>query len=298
MQVVLGRAALDWRPPGASGDAGAEPRLEEAQMPEQLPTHEVVAFNTATASENRIHDDEVAASLGFGGGLVPGVDVYAYLCRPIVELWGADFCASGSATVRLDRPVHDGETVEIRAELDDGGVVRAEAHTVNGNCASLEASVDLTRPAPPASGPAPLPAERPAASPESLPEGSVLGSYTTRCSTSDLGRYLVDMRDGTSPLVGVGLVHPAWLLRPTNHILSNNVVLGPWMHVGSVIHHHRAVELGEELAVEGSVKRNYEHKGHRFVVLDVVMVDADRSVCCVVEHTAIYEPRQVRETTG
>jgi len=44
--------------------------------------HSLVAFNTATASANKIHDDTVAASLGFRGGLVPGVDVYAYLCHP------------------------------------------------------------------------------------------------------------------------------------------------------------------------------------------------------------------------
>jgi hypothetical protein len=41
--------------------------------------YSVVAFNTATASTNKIHDDQVAQQLGFRGGLVPGVDVYAYL---------------------------------------------------------------------------------------------------------------------------------------------------------------------------------------------------------------------------
>jgi hypothetical protein len=33
--------------------------------------YEVEAFNTATASQNRIHDDEVAQRFGFRGGLVP-----------------------------------------------------------------------------------------------------------------------------------------------------------------------------------------------------------------------------------
>ena len=48
----------------------------------------VEAYNTATASANKIHDDTVAAQYGFKGGLVPGVDVIAYLTRGPVERWG------------------------------------------------------------------------------------------------------------------------------------------------------------------------------------------------------------------
>ena len=51
-------------------------------------SYEVVAFNTATLSDNKIHDDEVASRFGFTGGLVPGVDVYAYLTHPPAEAWG------------------------------------------------------------------------------------------------------------------------------------------------------------------------------------------------------------------
>ena len=43
--------------------------------------YEVRAFNTATASENKIHDDAVARRFGFHGALVPGVEVYAYMAR-------------------------------------------------------------------------------------------------------------------------------------------------------------------------------------------------------------------------
>ena len=40
-------------------------------MPHELPIHTLVAHNTAPSSENKIHDDEVAATLGFGGGWSP-----------------------------------------------------------------------------------------------------------------------------------------------------------------------------------------------------------------------------------
>jgi acyl dehydratase len=264
-------------------------------MPKHLPDHEVVAFNTATSSENKIHDDAVAARLGFGAGLVPGVDVYAYLCRPAVELWGAAFCAPSRVAVRFDRPVHDGEAVRIRSEIDDDGLLRAGADTVNGRCATLEAAINCGLAPPPATLTAPLPAERPAASPVSLAAGTALGSLSACCEAEDLAAYLADVRDEASPLAGQGLVHPGWLLRPANYLLSQNVVLGPWMHVGSVIHHHRPVELGEELSVRGFVRDHYEHKGHRFVVADAVMYGADGVARCAVEHTAIYEPRQVRK---
>ncbi|CAN5788084.1 hypothetical protein BH20ACT4_BH20ACT4_03630 [soil metagenome] len=53
--------------------------------------YDVQAVNTATASNNRIHDDEVAKAYGFSGGLVPGVDVYAYLVHLPAEQWGVEW---------------------------------------------------------------------------------------------------------------------------------------------------------------------------------------------------------------
>ena len=63
--------------------------------------HRVVAFNTATESTNRMHDDSVAATFGFRGGLVPGVDVWAYLTRPCVDRWGVDFLSGGTMDARF-----------------------------------------------------------------------------------------------------------------------------------------------------------------------------------------------------
>jgi len=49
----------------------------KARLNNPLPTHSVLAFNLATASENKIHDDTVARRFGFRGALVPGVEVFA-----------------------------------------------------------------------------------------------------------------------------------------------------------------------------------------------------------------------------
>jgi len=42
-----------------------------------LPPYHVEAYNTAKASENKIHDDEPARRFGFRAGLDGGVHVYA-----------------------------------------------------------------------------------------------------------------------------------------------------------------------------------------------------------------------------
>ena len=58
-------------------------------MPQSpLSPYQVEAFNTAAQSENKIHDDAVARRFGFKGGLVPGVEVYAYMTHVPVARWG------------------------------------------------------------------------------------------------------------------------------------------------------------------------------------------------------------------
>jgi hypothetical protein len=55
------------------------------RYPPFVTTYEVRAFNTAVASDNKIHDDAVRQQFGFRGGLVPGVEVYAYLAHSRID---------------------------------------------------------------------------------------------------------------------------------------------------------------------------------------------------------------------
>ena len=70
--------------------------------------HEVNAFNLSAASENKIHDDAVAQKFGFQGGLVPGVEVYAYMSNLPVRQFGAEWLSGGTAECRFLKPVYDG----------------------------------------------------------------------------------------------------------------------------------------------------------------------------------------------
>ena len=122
----------------------------------------------------------------------------------------------------------------------------------------------------------------------------MLGTFSWSSSADDQAAYRADVRDGDSPLADLGLVHPGALLRHANTVLSQTVLLGPWIHVGSTVHHYGPVAVDESIEVRGVVTDNREHKGHRFVDLDVVLLGSDGGTRVWVEHTAIYEPRQLR----
>ena len=79
-----------------------------------IQTHEIVAYNYAHDSENKIHDDTVAAQYGFKGGLVPGAADYAYLCHPVYRTWGDQWLGAGTMSAKFIKPIYHGEVA--RAE--------------------------------------------------------------------------------------------------------------------------------------------------------------------------------------
>src|SRR5690349_2542169 len=100
----------------------------------------VRAHNADTASENQIHDDRVAASYGFRGGLVPGVTVYGYMTAPLAERLGPAWLERGGIAVRFSAPFYqdeivvvrfgEGDPLEIRAEREDGTVCATASVTL------------------------------------------------------------------------------------------------------------------------------------------------------------------------
>src|SRR5439155_17409681 len=77
------------------------------------------------------------------------------------------------------------------------------------------------------------PADRPKASEESLGVGRALGIVPFVADRAIHSTYLDEIGE-TEPLYRAeGLVHPGQVLRLANFALLQNVVLGPWIHVGS-----------------------------------------------------------------
>jgi len=100
----------------------------------------------------------------------------------------------------------------------------------------------------------------------------------------------------TAPLyTRENLVHPGTILHIGNWALRHNVVLGPWMHVGSTVQHFAAAQIGDELSARAVVTANYERKGHRFVELDVLVYAGQQTPIARIGHIAIYRPRQLAD---
>src|ERR1044071_2229273 len=261
-----------------------------------LPGYRVRARNTAADSENRIHDDSVAASYGFRGGLVPGITVYAYMTVPLVERFGMDWLERGSMQVKFHQPFYDGEDVIVRCELDqdsdpmrisvraernDGTVCATALATVNDPSNWLgEASVaEYSDAALPPVESSPL------ASRESLIPGAPLGTLEQTFSLPD--EALLESLDERLPIYygSAAVAHPLSFLRPANEILMSNFKLGPWIHASSDVINRSVVRSGDVISVRGRIRECFERKGHEFVVLDVLAVGNEFRIVQQVRHT-------------
>jgi len=260
-------------------------------------TYRVEAFNTAKASENKMHDDAIARRFGFKGGLVPGVDVYAYMAHLPVKHWGRRWLEHGNADIRLLKPVYDGAIATVTGiETADGLDLRVESQ--GELCATGHASLASVPLAPAAAfAEAPLPpappAERPPAGETTLAAGTWLAMCALPITRELVAQQLEDLRE-TEPLYrDEGLLHPGMVLRAGNWVMNHNVVFGPWMHVGSTVQHFGLARIGDELSARGHVLANYEHKGHRFVECDVLVYGNGTVPVAQIRQVSIWRPRQL-----
>lgn len=268
--------------------------------PATATTYCVEAYNLSHASENKIHDDTVAQKLGFAGGLVPGVEVYAYACHPPVQRWGRAWLERGRMQCRFLKPVYDGRiavvtgrdaaTGGLDVEVHSEGVLCATGHASLGDGAASPPSVDEFQQRTP-----PALAERPPASEASLAEGAWLGIAPARLTPEAAADYLRDVRETDAIYAREGLAHPGALLRLCNLALRQNVVLPPWIHTGSKVANFAAARVGDELSVRARVAANYERKGHRLVDLDALVIANGGTVLSRVLHTAVYQLRQLSQ---
>jgi acyl dehydratase len=262
-------------------------------MAKRLEPYRVEAFNSAKASENKMHDDAVAQKFGFSGGLVPGVDVMAYMMHLPVAKWGRAFLERGLIEARFVKPVYDGEVAEVAAEDTDGGLaIRVESR--GQDCATGVASLPASAP-PVAIGnfkeTAPV-ATRMPVNASSYERDKWLGTLPRCWAGEAAAEYLDEVRERDPVYAREKLVHPGVLQRIMNKVLVDNAILGPWIHVGSRMQLLAAVAIGDELVARAKVTGNYEKKGHRFVELDALIVANGRTAVAHCQHTAIYQPRE------
>jgi acyl dehydratase len=262
-------------------------------MTSRIEPYRVSAYNTAKQSENKMHDDTVAKRFGFSGGLVPGVDVMAYMMHLPVARWGRAFLERGLIEARFVKPVYDGEIADVTGEEKDG-VLTIAVESRGQLCATGSATL-------PAAAPSlslmdfsetAAVAERQPVDAMSYQLGKWLGTVPRSWAGDAATEYLADVREADPIFAKEGFSHPGLFQRIMNKVLVDNAILGPWIHVGSRMQLLAAARSGDELTARAKVTGNYEKKGHRFVELDALVVANGRTPVAHCQHIAIYQPRE------
>jgi acyl dehydratase len=258
-----------------------------------MTSYRVTAYNTSKQSENKIHDDTVARRFGFSGGLVPGVDVFAYMTHLPVEKWGRAFLERGLMDARFVKPVYDGELADVIGEESNGGLA-IQVESRGELCATGTASLPSAAPSFSLSDFVEVAAvgERKPVDAMSYAQGKWLGAVPRSWAADAAKGYLADIRETETIYAREGLGHPGLLPRVMNKVLVDNAILGPWIHVGSRMQLLNAARSGDELTARAKVTGNYEKKGHRFVELDALVVANGRTPVAHCQHIAIYQPRE------
>jgi hypothetical protein len=262
-------------------------------MSSRLENYRVSAYNTSKDSENKIHDDTVARRFGFSGGLVPGVDVMAYMMHMPVAKWGRAFLEHGLIEARFVKPVYDGETAEVSA-VEDGGALTIEVVSRGEVCATGSAALPAAAPSFALADFREVAAvsERKPVSASSYQIEKWLGTIPRRWEGDAAREYLADIREADPIYARENLGHPGLLQRVMNKVLVDNAILGPWIHVGSRMQLLSVANTGDELTARARVVGNYEKKGHRFVELDALVVANGTTPLAHCWHIAIYQPRE------
>ena len=261
-------------------------------MAGEIAAYRVEAYNTAKQSENKMHDDSVAQRFGFAGGLVPGVEVLAYMVHQPVKRWGRAFLERGLIEARFIKPVYDGEIAEVSARESGDGLsldVMSQGQLCATGGATLPAAaphvaLDDYREVSPV-------VIRPPVSAESFAVDSWLGTAPRAWPGKAATTYFAEIRERDPIYAEQRLGHPGMLQRVMNRLLVDNVILGPWIHVGSRMQLLSAIQETDEITARGRVVANYEKKGHRFVEIDALVVANGARPLAHCHHVAIYQPR-------
>jgi hypothetical protein len=255
------------------------------------------ARNDATDSENKIHDDAEAQKLGLRGGLVPGVTLYAYCTQLLVERHGAGWLERGTASIRLIRPVYEGDVVLCRAEESNGGYELSVLGPEQVLCAPGSAAAAGGAPFEPAFlEPAPAAAPGTSARPwltrESAPIGAPLTTRRVHFGPEEASAY-ADMSDDPHPCYrgssrGLPYVPPGLLASQPARLLRENFEYGPSVHTASEIHHLGPALAGGEYRIDAVIRETSTRRESDYLCADVVIRDHNGVPVVQIRHTVIF----------
>jgi acyl dehydratase len=228
--------------------------------------------------------------------------VYGYLSQLAVAAWGRDWLRRGTASVRFLRPIYDGDELTLTGRVvarsanpvAGEAVAELEARSPRGDVAAIVVAGlawggPVMAPDPRGYRPASLPASPPAAAVVTIAGLDPLGTPVLVLDAATLERAAGDLEDPSPIYRGPGAAaHPGLVLRQANRALSENLALGPWVHVASDVAHSDLARAGDRLETRGRVTRVYERKGRGWVDLDLLVVADGARPIAHIRHTAIY----------
>lgn len=260
-----------------------------------LPEYRVKAFKSGGDSGNLMCDDTHARRHGYRAGLVPGVSIYAYMSRSLVEFLGRRWLEQGFAEVAFHHPAYEGEEIRVTGQLASvtkEGTLCIEYRAENPQGMACGTGVarlpsHLPQPQPTLDDyPAGQRSTRRAISLHSLRAGERLAAVTSEFNRKTQWEYCEKTVRDHHPIYRQ-TVHPGWLLSQANLILTANYDLPPWIHVSSAVQNYHAQEQECTVETRGRVLEKFELRGNHFVVLDVA-VFAGQQCLATVRHTAIF----------
>lgn len=239
-------------------------------------------------SDEGIHSDETARNLGFAGGFVPGVSLYAHVVAELLSQ-GVDWLRTGTVDYRFRRPVYDGEAVLFSIDADratfaitspDGDDTRA-----SGRLGFIDQPPDVARTAP--------------VSPERAPLGrpdqiGVPLQITARFDDQRAAAAMSMSGDFTWMEDGRSLLPVSLWLNPIN-LLRTHYDSAVTIHYAGRVWHHSPVYLGETVVKRGRITGFEERKGNRIVCFVVAIETEDGRPVATVEHESVYQLARAQE---
>jgi hypothetical protein len=260
-----------------------------------LPEHRIKASIDSIDSSNRIQDDDFARRFGFRAGLVPGVSIFAYMSRPLIEVMGRDWLERGSAEVHFLRPIYEGEEIHVTGSISsvtNDGALALDYKASNNQ--GVTCGIGVAKLSPHSSLYEPTLDNYPAGraklhrqlSLETLQVGEPLAPLISEFTWNVHWQYCRKMIRDHHPLYE-RIMHPGWLMNRAGEILAANYSIQAWIDVSSYMQNLHLLE--EECAIEtrGRVCDKFERDGDHFIVLDLAVFTPTHCLATL-RYTAIF----------
>lgn len=252
----------------------------------------IEARNTSPNSQNAIHTDE-ARKHGFRGGIVPGVTLYAYLVRPLVDNWGGSWLGAGDLEIRFRRPVYDGDQITLTTEPVDAGGTGMAVRVCNAEgeqCAVGNARRERDRPTPDLADYPSRPWEGASledGTPERLATAGTLMDYPVRTDGASV-RALLDEIEEEHPLFD-SILHPVFMAEVPAHMLGAQFIFGPRVLTSIRTRFYATSPVGKGLTCRGRIVRVHERKGNHYMTSDLVVVNSADQVIMQIDAESLFQ---------